>query len=141
MNTLKTILSGFSLLCCFVLSAQTRESSTDLPYSNKMEVSDKALEGLFLSPDNISAELAPGFYLEGKIENKRNHGKAVSSLLIRVSGRTGGMFSITRYKDSNGHIYYSGRLLRLHDADGMVLVEKDRHYYFIETQQRFLVAE
>jgi hypothetical protein len=29
----------------------------------------------------------------------------------------------------------------LHEPDGMVLVEKDKRYFFIETQQRYLVTE
>lgn len=141
MNTLKTILSGFGLLCSLVLSAQTKDFSAELPYSNKIEVSDKALEALFLSTDILSLQMAPGFRLEGQIENRIQHGPSVSSLLIRIMNKPGGMLSISRYKDPNGHIFYAGHLLKLHDADGMMLIEKDQHYYFIETQQRFLVAE
>ena len=62
-------------------------------------------------------------------------------MLIKVDSRPGGMLSISRYKTPNGNIYYSGHLLKLHEQDGMMLVEKDQHYYLIETQQRFLVAE
>ena len=141
MNTLKTILSGFCLLCSLMLSAQKKDSPTDLPYSNKIEVSNQALESLFLSPENISLDLAPGFRLEGKIQNKSDHGHSVISLLIKVDSRPGGMLSISRYKDPKGNIFYAGHLLKLHEPEGMMLVEKDQHYYFIETQQRFLVAE
>ena len=141
MNTLKTILTGFSLLCSLILSAQKIDSPTDLPYSNKIEVSSQALESLFLAPETISLELAPGFRLEGKIKNKSNHGGSVTSLLIKVDSHPGGMLSISRYTDPKGNIYYAGHLLKLHEPDGLMLVEKDRHYYFIETQQRFLVAE
>ncbi len=141
MNTLKTILSGFGLLFSLVLSAQTKDFSAELPYSNKIEVSDKALAELFLSPDNLSLDIAPGFHIQGQIENRTQHGPSVSSLLIRILSRPGGVLTISRYKDADGHIFYAGHLLKLHDTDGMVLVEKDQHYYFIETQQRFLVAE
>jgi hypothetical protein len=141
MNTLKTILSGICLLFSLLLSAQKKDSPPDLPYSNKIEVSDQALEALFQSPEIVSLDLAPGFRLEGKIQNRSDRGHSVISLLIHVDSDPGGMLSISRYKDPKGKIYYAGHLLKLHDADGMILVEKDKHYYFIETQQRFLVAE
>jgi hypothetical protein len=141
MNTLKTILSGLSLLWSLVLSAQKKDFPAELPYSNKIEVSDKALEALFQSPENLSLQLAPGFHIEGKIENKTDHGNSVTSLLIKLDRKQGAVLSISRYKDPNGHIFYAGHLLKLHDSDGMVLVEKDEHYYLIETQQRFLLAE
>jgi hypothetical protein len=141
MNTLKTILSGFCLLFSLVLTAQKNDSPHDIPYSNKIEVSTAALETLFRAPENISMDLAPGFRLEGKIQDKSAHGKTVISLLVKVESRPGGMLSISRYTDPKGNIYYAGHLLKLHDADGMMLVEKDQHYYLIETQQRFLVSE
>ena len=141
MNTLKTIFSGLGLLFSLILSAQKSDSPTDLPYSNKIEVSIHALESLFLAPEIISLDLAPGFRLEGKIKNKSEHGGSVISLLIKVESRPGGMLSISRYTDSKGYIYYAGHLLKLHEPEGLMLVEKDQHYYFIETQQRFLVAE
>lgn len=141
MNTLKTILSGFCLLLSGMLSAQKNDPSADLPYSNKIELNTQALESLFQANENISIDLAPGFRLEGKIQNKSAHGNSVNSLLIKVESRPGGMLSISRYKDPKGNIYYAGHLMKLHDADGLMLVEKDQHYYFIETQQRFLVAE
>jgi hypothetical protein len=141
MYTLKIILSGICLMSCLMLQAQKKDSPTDLPYTNKIELSNQALETLFQASDHISIELAPGFHLEGKIQNKSDHGSSVTSLLIKVDNYTGGMLSISRYKDPKGKIFYAGHLLKLHDPDGMILVENDEHYYFIETQQRFLVAE
>jgi hypothetical protein len=141
MNTLKTILTGLGLLFSLISSAQKSDGPTDLPYSKKIEVSSHVLESLFLSPEIISLDLAPGFRLEGKIKNKSDHGSSVTSLLIKVESRPGGMLSISRYTDPKGNIYYAGHLLKLHEPEGLMLVEKDQHYYFIETQQRFLVAE
>jgi hypothetical protein len=141
MNTLKTILSGFCLLLSGMLTAQKSDPSLDLPYSNKIELNTWALESLFQATENISLDLAPGFRLEGKIQNKSNHGNSVNSLLIKVESAPGGMLSISRYKDSKGNIFYAGHLMKLHDAEGLMLIAKDQHYYFIETQQRFLVAE
>jgi len=141
MNTLKTILSGFCLLSSLFLTAQNKNSTAELPYSNKIEVNEKALDALFLSSDDISLELAPGFHINGKIQNISEHSNSVKSILIKLQGPPGGMLSISRYKDPKGNIYYAGHLLKLHAIDGMVLVEKDQRYYLIETQQRFLVAE
>jgi hypothetical protein len=141
MHTLKSILPGLCLFFSLSLIAQKKEAATDVPYSNKIEVSDQVLESLFQFTGKISIDLAPGFRLEGNIQNKSNHGNSVISLLISVENRPGSLLSITRYKDPNGHLFYSGNLLKLHEADGWLLVEKDRHYYFIETQQKFLVSE
>jgi len=142
MNTLKTSLS----LCCLllfslVLSAQKKDVPSDLPVSNKIEVSEQALESLFHFTDKISLFLAPDFHLEGRIENKSFHSQSVISLLINVQNNPGGMLSISRFADPNGKIYYAGHLLKLHEAEGMLLVEKDKHYYFIQTQERFLISE
>ncbi len=100
-----------------------------------------ALESLFQSKEKVSLDLGPGFHLEGTIENKSDHGHSVVSLLVKMENKPGAMLSIDRYRDQNGNISYSGRLLKLHETGGLMLVEKDGHYYFIETEQKFLVAE
>ena len=141
MKTLKTIFTVFYLLLSFMLSAQKKDSPTDIPYSNKIEVSDQALEELFLAPQNISIDLAPGFRLEGKVQNRSAHGNSVVSLLIKVNSHPDGTLNISRYTDPKGNIFYSGNLMKLHEQEAMMLIEKDQHYYFIETQQRFIVAE
>ncbi len=141
MHILKTFLSSICLLFSLLLSAQQKDAPSDLPYSNKIELSNQALESLFQASGHISIQLAPGFFLEGKIQNKTDHGNSVISLLVKVDSHPGGMLSISRYKDPKGNIFYAGHLLKLHETEGMMLVERDQHYYFIETQQRFLVAE
>ena len=123
------------------LSAQNNESAPELPYSNKIEVSDQILESLFQANGNISLEITPQLKLVGNIENKSVHGNSVVSILIRVEGNPLRTLSISRYMDPNGHIHYTGRLLKLHETEGLVLEEKDQHYYFMETQQKFLVSE
>ncbi len=141
MKNPKAILCSFCLLFTLTVSAQNIATSADLPYSNKIEVSNKALESLFISPANVSIELAPGLHIQGTIENKTDHGSSTVSILIKLSGSHPGMLHVTRYKNPAGNIYYAGQLLKLHDAEGLMLVEKDQRYYFIETQQRFLVSE
>ena len=141
MNTLKKIFCIISLLFSLSLSAQKKESAPELPYTNKIEVSDQVLESIFQASGNIALEISPGFKLEGNVRNKSAHGNSVVSVLIKLEGSPGGMLSISRYKDPNGHLLYTGHLLKLHESEGLMLVEKDQHHYFIETQQKFLVAE
>ena len=141
MNTLKTILSILCMLFSLLLSAQKIASSADLPYSSKIDVSPQALETLFHSAATVSLDLAPGFHLQGSIQNRSLPSRSVITLLIKVENNAGGTLSVSRYTDPQGKIYYSGHLMKLHEAEGMLLVEKDQHYYFIQTQQRFLVAE
>jgi hypothetical protein len=141
MKTLKMIVSSFCLLLSLSLFAQNAESPTDLPYSDKIEVTRQALESLFLATDHISLDLASGFRLEGIIQNKSVHGNSVTSLLIKLENHQGSILSIRKYKDPSGQVAYSGNLLKLHESGGMMLVEKNQHYYFIETEQRFLVTE
>ena len=141
MNTLKTILSGILLLLSQLSSAQKTAPPTDLPYSKKILLTEQGLESLFQLTDHVSVDLGTGFHLEGKLLNKTFHGNSGVSLLIKVYSQPGGMLNITRFTDTHGKIYYTGRLLRLHEPNGMMLMDKDQHYYFIETQQRFLLTE
>jgi hypothetical protein len=141
MYTLKSIFCSLLLLFSSTLNAQKKDAVGDLPYSNKTEVSEQVLESFFQSSGNISIDLAPEFRLEGTLQNKSSHGDSIISLLISVLNRPGSMLSLTRYKNSNGNISYAGNLLRLHDHEGWILIEKDQHYYFLETQQKFLVTE
>jgi hypothetical protein len=140
MHTLKSIFCNLCLLWSLTLSAQRKDAAANPPYSNKTEVSEQVLESLFQSAGKISMDVA-GFRLEGYIQNKSNHGDSIISLLIRVENRPGSTLSLTRYKNSNSYISYSGNLLRLHDNEGWILIEKEQHYYFLETQQKFLVTE
>jgi hypothetical protein len=139
--TLKTILSTIAVLSGLILSAQNKESVPEFPWSHSIQLNEQALESLFHSPDKISIELGPGFRIEGKIQDKTDHGNAIISLLIRVESSPAGFFSISRYSDPMGRIAYTGRLLKLHDSAGLLLTQKDQHYYFVETAQKFLVAE
>ena len=141
MKTLKATLIVFFVLCRLMLSAQSNESITEIPYSNKIEVREQLLEDLFQSAGNISLSLTPAFKLEGKIQNKSDYGNSTTSLLIRLAGNPSGMLSITRFKDKNGRTSYAGQLMKLHDPKALKLIEKDHHYYFIEIEQKFLVSE
>lgn len=141
MNTLKTIFCSIYLLFSLSLAAQKRESAPELPFSNKIEVSDQFLESIFQASGKISLEITPGFRVEGTVQNKSDHGHSVVSVLIKMEGSPGGMLSISRYKDPNGHLYYTGHLLKIHESLGLMLVEKDQRYYFMETEQKFLVSE
>jgi len=141
MNTLKTILSGILLLLSQLASAQKTAPPPDLPYSKKILLTEQGLESLFQLTDHVSVDLGTGFHLEGKLLNKTFHGNSGVSLLIKVYSQPGGMLNITRFTDAHGKIYYTGRLLKLHEPNGMMLMDKDQHYYFIETQQRFLLTE
>jgi hypothetical protein len=141
MYTLKSILSGLCLFFSISLTAQKKDSDTGLPYSNKTEINNQVLESLFQSDGKISMDLATGLRLEGTLQNKLNYGDSIISILIRVENRPGSLLSLTRYKDTNGHVSYSGNLMRLHDSESLILSEKDRRYFFIETQQKYLVTE
>jgi hypothetical protein len=141
MKLLKTIFISCCLMGSLKSSAQKTTSPAEIPYSNKIELNDLALEKLFQSQANVSVELGPGFRLEGTIQHRSDPGNALKTLLIHVSSKPGGTLSLSRYKDPEGHIFYAGHLMKLHEPDGMVLVENDNHYYLVETEQRFLVSE
>ena len=141
MNTLKKIFCSITLLFSLSLSAQKKESVPDLPYSNKIEVSDQILESIFQAGESISLDVAPGFKLRGIVQNRSDHGFSEVSVLVKIEGTPGGMLSISRYKDPNGHLSYTGHLLKLHEPQGFLLEERDQHYYFIETDLKYLVTE
>src|SRR6516165_4457170 len=115
MYTLKSFLSGICLLVSLALAAQKRDSVSDLPFSNKTEVSIQVLDYLFQAKGKIAIDLSPGFHIEGNIQNKSSHGDEVVSLLIKLDNRKGSLLSLTKTRDKNGNIFYKGSLLKLHD--------------------------
>jgi hypothetical protein len=141
MNTLKIIFCGYSLLFSLLLSAQEKSFPQNIPYHTKMEVSSEALEKLFHSSGAFSLQLSPSFTLSGSIQNRMEKGPWVITLLIKTENLQDAMLSLSRSILPDGSIQYTGHLLKLHDPDGMLLVEKDNQYYFIRTEQRYLVAE
>jgi len=50
MKTLKTILTGFTLILCQQLCAQQTDSAPDLPYSNKIEISPMRWKSFSIHP-------------------------------------------------------------------------------------------
>lgn len=113
----------------------------NLPASARLDVSAATLEQLFRSEGNVSVALSPSFLLKGTIENKDVDKSGDGTMLIRTEGIDGTMLSIARFTDGDLSVHYTGHFLKLHAAEGMLLVEKDRSYYFIRTQQRYLLAE
>jgi hypothetical protein len=140
MNTLKTIFCGYSLLFSLALSAQEKSFPENIPYHTKIEVSSEALEKLFHASGTFTMKLAPSFTLTGSVQNRIEKTASVT-LLIKTENLQGASLSLSRSLRPDGSIQYTGHLLKLHDADGMLLFEKDNHYYFIRTEQRYLVSE
>ena len=141
MNTLKTIFCGCSLLISLALSAQEKSFPENIPFHTKIEVSAEALEKLFHVSGSFTMQLAPSFTLTGSIQNRIIKESSVSMILIKTENLQGATFSLSRSLKSDGSVQYTGHLLKLHDADGMLLIEKDNHYYLIRAEQRFLGSE
>ncbi len=141
MNTLKTLICGYGLLNSLLLSAQDKPFPENIPYQAKIEVSTEALEKLFHSTGACKLQLSAAFQLNGNIQNHTEKGPLVSTVLVSTENMRGAMLSLSRSVKPDGSIQYTGHLLRLHDPDGMLLVEKDGHYFFIRAEQRYLVAE
>lgn len=141
MNTLKTILCGYSLLCSLPLSAQEKSFPENIPFHNRIEVRSDVLEELFHVRGTFSVQLAPSFNLSGSILNRMMKDASVTTLLIKTENPLGATLSLSRSVNPNGSIQYAGHLLKLHEADGMLLFEKDNHYYFIRAEQRYLISE
>jgi hypothetical protein len=141
MNTLKTIFCAYSLITCLAASAQEKSFPENIPRNKKIEINTKALEKLFHTTGAFSIRLAPSFTLTGSIQNRIVKSGPVISLLIKTENLQGATLSLSRSVRSDGTVQYTGLLLKLHDAEGMLLTEKDNHYYFIRTEQRYLVSE
>lgn len=123
------------------LSAQEKSFPENIPYHTKIEVSTDALEKLFHVSGSFTMQLAPSFTLTGSVQNRIVKESSVSTILIKTENLQGATLSLSRSLKADGSVQYTGHLLKLHDADGMLLIEKDNHYYFIRTEQRFLVSE
>lgn len=140
MNTLKSFLCGCNLMLSLMLSAQDKPFPQNIPYNTKIEVSTETLEKLFHSDGQIMMQLSPSFRLTGTVENRSGKGPVIT-LLIKTENMQGAMLSLSRSNLSDGSVQYTGHLLKLHQPDGMLLIQKDKRYYFIRTEQRYLVAE
>jgi hypothetical protein len=141
MNTLKTIFCVCSLLTVLAVSAQEKPFPENIPQHKKIAVSVEALEQLFHASGSFSIPLAPSFTLTGSVQNRIMQGPSVVRLLIKTENLQGATLSLSRSAGPDGTVRYTGLLLKFHDADGMLLTEKDNHYYFIRTEQRYLVSE
>ena len=141
MNTLKAIFCGFSLLLSVALPAQEKSFPDNIPYQSRIEVNAGALENLFHINGNFSLMLGPSFTLSGNIMNRISKANAVTTLLIKTENLQGATLTLSRSLMPDGSFQFTGHLLKLHNPDGMLLMEKDQHYYFIRTEQRFLVSE
>jgi len=141
MNTLKTIFCVYSLLISLAISAQEKSFPENIPQHKKIEVNTEALEKLFHASGAFSIQLGPSFILTGSIRTRIVTEASVVRLLIKTENLQGTTLSLSRSVRSDGTVQYTGHLLKLHDAEGMLLAEKDKHYYFIRTEQRYLVSE
>jgi hypothetical protein len=141
MNILRTVFCGCLMLFSLALTAQERSFPENIPYHTRFEVGTAALEKLFHCTGALSMQLAPGLHITGTVQSRTERGPSVVSILIRVENPQGAMLSLSRSQESDGSVRFTGHLLRLHDPDGMLLVEQDGLYYFIRTEQRYLVAE
>lgn len=113
----------------------------NLPATARFDVSSAALEQLFHSEGTVNIAFSASFQMKGNVENKDIDKTGDGTMLIRTEGLDGAMLSIARFTDADQSVHYTGHLLKLHAAEGMLLVEKDHSYYFIRTQQRYLLAE
>ena len=141
MNTLKTIFCGYSLLISLALSAQEKSFPVNIPYRTKIEVSTDALEKLFHVSGSFTMQLAPSFTLTGSVQNRIEKEASVSTILIKTENLQGATLSLSRSLKSDGSVQYTGHLLKLHDAAGLLLLAPAGHSSFIRTEQRFLVSE
>jgi len=141
MNTLKTILCGYGLLFSLAASAQEKSFPENIPFHNRIEVRSDMLEKLFHVNGAFSVQLAPSFNITGSVLSRVAKSASVTALLIKTENRQGATLSLSRSVNPDGSVQYAGHLLKLHEADGMLLFEKDDHYYFIRTEQRYLVSE
>ncbi|HVY75860.1 MAG TPA: hypothetical protein VG890_13570 [Puia sp.] len=141
MNTLKTWLCICTLLCCLNLAAQNKSFPENIPYQSRYEVSPESLENLFKATGHFTIPLSPDLAITGTVQSRTEKSNSVTNLLIQTENLNGAMLSLSRSSNTNGLVHYTGHLLKLHEQKGMLLVEKEGHYYFIRTEQRYLVAE
>ncbi len=143
------LFTTLAFLTAFMATAQENrlDKSPDnkfpqnLPATARYDVSRPALDQLFRTDGSVNVSLSAALQMKGNIENKDLDAAGNGTILIRTESFDGAMLSLARYTDTDQSVHYSGHLLKLHAAEGMLLVEKDQNYYFIRTQQRYLLAE
>ena len=105
----------------------------DLPERIPIQVS--LLQSLlaFTMGQTINVQLANNFPLQGHIvssANKYNNG--VQSVVITLTNRVGATLSITKIKDTDGTVKYTGRIISMQHGDAFEISSENGQYYLIK---------
>jgi hypothetical protein len=101
----------------------------------------KSLEKLFTMQDNISLELSPACMLQGKIVSHVKPNAFAETINISLANFHGAVFTLSRIRTDDGHSKYTGHIMNFQSSDAIVLQEENKKYYFIKTEQRFVMTE
>ncbi|MBS1599266.1 MAG: hypothetical protein JST75_13660 [Bacteroidetes bacterium] len=100
-----------------------------------------SLEQLFNMHDDVSLQLSPDFSLEGKIISRKKSNAFAETINIRLSEFQETIFTISRIQTENGETRFIGHILSLEGEEAIVLQFEDKQYFFIKTEQRFLMTD
>lgn len=114
----------------------------DLP--SKLSVRLAELEQLLNLPEGreISATIANGFQLTGKIVSKSNPADAnLKSVVIKSFNRQGATFTFSRIANGDGTFSYAGRILSHNNGDVLEISKEGNQYVFQKKGYYDLVNE
>jgi hypothetical protein len=114
----------------------------DLPERLSIEVS--SLQSLLAFPigQTINVQLANNFPLQGRIvssANKYNNG--IQSIVIKLSNRIGASFSLSKIKDTDGSVKYTGRIISMQAGDAFELSFENGQYYLVKKTFNNMINE
>ena len=105
----------------------------DLPERILIQVS--ALQSLLDNPISVTVnvQLADNFSVQGHIvssANKYNNG--IQSVVITLTNRIGGTLSLSKIKNTDGTVKYTGRIISMQHGDAFELSSENGQYYLVK---------
>ena len=114
----------------------------DLPERILIQVS--ALQSLLDNPISVTVnvQLADNFPVQGHIVSYANkYNSAIQSVVIALTNRIGASFSLSKIKDTDGSVKYTGRIISMQHGDGFEISFEDGQYYLVKKTFNNMINE
>ena len=114
----------------------------DLPERLPIDVS--SLQSLLttLIGQTINVQLAPNFTVQGQIVSSANkYNNSIQSIVIKLSNRIGASFSLSKIKDSDGTLKYTGRIISMQHGDAFEISFENGQYYLVKKTFNNMINE
>lgn len=114
----------------------------DLPERIPIQVS--SLQNLLVFPigQTINVQLANNFPLQGHIVSSANkYNNSIQSVVIMLTNRIGASLSLSKIKDSDGTVKYTGRIISMQHGDAFEISFENGQYFLVKKAFNDMINE